>query len=245
MGVKTDAVISCVRAVASDVKFIIISCIVALTYVALFVVTHYCNDFLKEYTGDIVIGAALTSPILMLMMSFLIKNSIKNNESIQFAVMKGGDESIKKVDDMYAEVKKVLKRGDRVDVIYMHLENKVPGGLFDNQNKLIEYAKKEGFNLKFKVIVGDQDEDKKIFIEALRKSSCELFEPQVFYTTPFLNVLIIPQINQVYLGLGEWLGAGATGGVWIDNKHFCGAMQTMVERLERVCPGHFACVARG
>lgn len=167
---------------------------------------------------------------------------VKNNinvvlDSLDSIVRNGKNSSIKQVELMLDEAEILAKQGRKVDILQAHFEPNTPAAIFDANKRIINEAIKNDYNLKWKIIVGQVGSEKESWIKLLKNkienNSNGKFEVySLTESKPSLNIIIIPQINQVYLGLGDWLGENSTGGVWIKSAHFSDAINSFFIQIE-------------
>ena len=156
----------------------------------------------------------------------------------------GAQSSLKQVELMLSDVIAHIDDLGEIDIYEINLDPNPPGkwkigqdleflpGLKELLNKALD-----GKLIQWHMIVGHQGGVKQDWVNELKNvvrskyANCfKLIE--IENSTPSLNMLIIPSIDQVYIGMGEWLEKKVSGGVWIKNKQFASAMKTMFKGLE-------------
>lgn len=150
----------------------------------------------------------------------------------------GKNQSVAQVGLMLDEVKQLLEDGSADVIIYeAHLEPSPPNRILKSHRDLVDFAVKKGRSLHWEVLVGEKNGEKDEWIEQLKQKVSLASDGRyhVFVlkgTEPSLNFIVIPCINQVYMGLGDWLGGGNTGGVWVKSEHFASAMAAIFRKLK-------------
>lgn len=119
------------------------------------------------------------------------------------------------------------------------------GLLLPPVKSVIERACIEPAPLQWTFVLGDRDRNKKRWHSALllwrrwldqiahRDQEVESVI-DIRYTTSVghgLNYLSVPELRQAYVGYGEWLGPGATGGIWVKNQSVSAAVEKYCEQI--------------
>jgi hypothetical protein len=153
-------------------------------------------------------------------------------------IYNGKKASISQVDQMLEEVNQLLKKGERIVILEGHFEPNPPKNnmVLESHINLVKTAAENNFNLCWKVLVGQSDSQKDVWISNLKKevqfkSKSKYQVIELKNLKPSLNFMVIPELNQTYFGFGDWLGEDSTGGIWIKSKHIAGAMSGVFDNL--------------
>jgi hypothetical protein len=156
----------------------------------------------------------------------------------------GAKSSLKQVELMLANVLEQAEEPGDIDIYEINLDPNPPGKwekgvklqFLPGLDELLTRAS-EGKLIQWHMIVGHQGNIKKEWVDELKQSILGKYDGcyriiEIENSTPSLNMLIIPAIDQVYIGMGEWLEKNVSGGIWIKNKQFASAMKVMFQGLE-------------